>query len=35
MQPPQAGQIIRMESAPLDAGAPVMASAAVSVISVP
>src|SRR5580698_1981580 len=35
MQPPQAGQIIRMESAPSDAGAPVMASAAVSVISVP
>src|SRR5580698_3197241 len=35
MQPPDAGQIIRMESAPPDAGAPVMASAAVSVISVP
>ena len=35
MQPPQAGQVIRMDSAPPDAGAPVMASASVSVISVP
>src|SRR5580658_7880566 len=35
MQPPQAGQVIRMDSAPLDASAPVMASAAVSVVSVP
>jgi cell division protein FtsL len=35
MQPPQAGQVIRMDSAPLDTSAPVMASAAVSVISVP
>jgi hypothetical protein len=35
MLPPHAGQIIRMDSAPLDAGAPVMASASVSVISVP
>lgn len=35
MQPPQAGQVIRMESAPSDASAPVMASASVSVISVP
>src|SRR5271167_1863424 len=31
----QAGQVIRMDSAPLDATAPVMASASVSVISVP
>jgi cell division protein FtsL len=35
MQPPHAGQVIRMESAPADAGAPVMASASVSVVSVP
>jgi cell division protein FtsL len=35
MQPPRAGQVIRMESVPLDAGAPVMASASVSVVSVP
>ena len=36
MQSPQAGQVIRMESAPPDAGAPVMASVApVAVISVP
>jgi cell division protein FtsL len=35
MQPPQAGQVIRMDSAPLDTGAPVMASASVSVVSVP
>jgi cell division protein FtsL len=36
MQPPQAGQVIRMDSTLPDAGSPVMASAApVSVISVP
>jgi cell division protein FtsL len=35
MQPPHAGQVIRMDSALPDAGAPVIASAAVSVISVP
>ena len=35
MQPPQAGQIIRMDASTLDAGTPVMASAAVSVISIP
>jgi cell division protein FtsL len=35
MQPPQAGQIIRMDSATPDAGSPVIASAAVSVISIP
>jgi cell division protein FtsL len=35
MQPPQAGQVIRMDSALPDADMPVMASAAVSVISVP
>jgi len=36
MQPPQAGQIIRMDSALPEAGGPVMASAAaVSVVSVP
>ncbi len=35
MQPPRAGQVIRMDSTPLDAAAPVMASASVSVISVP
>ncbi len=35
MQPPQAGQIIRMESASPDATAPVMASASWSVISIP
>jgi cell division protein FtsL len=35
MQPPQAGQVIRMDSAPSDAGMPVMASASVSVISLP
>jgi hypothetical protein len=35
MQPPQAGQVIRMDSQPLDASAPVMASASVSVITVP
>jgi cell division protein FtsL len=35
MQPPHAGQVIRMDSAPLDASAPVMASASVSVVSLP
>jgi len=36
MQPPQAGQIVRMDSASADSGAPVVASAAgVSVISIP
>jgi cell division protein FtsL len=35
MQPPQAGQIIRMDSVLPDANTPVMASASVSVISVP
>jgi cell division protein FtsL len=35
MQPPHAGQVIRMDSPPLDTGAPVMASASVSVVSVP
>lgn len=36
MQPPQAGQVIRMETTLPDAGTPVMASAApVSVISIP
>lgn len=35
MQPPQAGQVIRMDSAAADAGAPIMASASVSVISLP
>ena len=35
MQPPQAGQVIHMDSALPDAGTPVIASAAVSVISVP
>jgi cell division protein FtsL len=35
MQPPQAGQVIRMDSTLPDANTPVMASAAVSVISVP
>jgi cell division protein FtsL len=36
MQPPQAGQIIRMESATPDSGMPVMASAnPVSVVSIP
>jgi cell division protein FtsL len=35
MQPPQAGQIIRMDSVVPDANAPEMASASVSVISVP
>src|SRR6202049_5342543 len=35
MQPPQAGQIIRMDSAPLDANAPEMASASVLVVSLP
>jgi len=35
MQPPQAGQIIRMDSASSDASTPVMASASVSLISIP
>ena len=35
MQPPQAGQVIRMDSATPDATAPVMASASISVVSVP
>jgi cell division protein FtsL len=35
MQPPRAGQVIRMESAPADANAPVVASASVSVLSLP
>jgi cell division protein FtsL len=35
MQPPRAGQVIRMDSALPDAGMPVIASASVSVISVP
>ncbi len=35
MQPPQAGQIIRMDAAPLDASTPEMASASVLVVSLP
>lgn len=35
MQPPQAGQIIRMESVSPDTSTPVMASASWSVISIP
>jgi cell division protein FtsL len=35
MEPPQAGQVIRIDSALPDAGTPVMASASVSVISLP
>jgi len=35
MQPPQAGQVIRMDSTSPDSGMPVMASASVSVISIP
>jgi cell division protein FtsL len=35
MQPPQAGQVVRMDSMPADAGPPIMASASVSVISIP
>jgi cell division protein FtsL len=35
MQPPQAGQIVRMDSAAADTGTPVMASASVSLISIP
>jgi len=35
MQPPQAGQVIRMDSAPLDASTPEMASASVLVVSLP
>jgi len=35
MQPPQAGQVIRMDSASPDSSTPEMASAAVRVISIP
>jgi cell division protein FtsL len=35
MQPPHAGQIIRMDSAAADTSTPVMASASVSLISIP
>ncbi len=35
MQPPQAGQIVRMDSAAAETGAPVMASASMSLISIP
>ena len=35
MQPPQAGQVLSMDSTPQDAGSPVMAEASVSVISLP
>jgi cell division protein FtsL len=35
MQPPQAGQVIHMDSTMPDASTPVMASASVSVVSVP
>src|SRR6202050_5251989 len=35
MQPPRAGQVIRMDSALPDAGTPVIAAAAVSLLSVP
>jgi cell division protein FtsL len=35
MQPPQAGQIIRMDSAAAETSTPVMASASVSLISIP
>jgi len=35
MQPPQAGQVIRMDSTSPDSGMPVMASASISVISIP
>src|SRR5579863_9460641 len=35
MQPPQAGQVLRMDSTQQDAGAPVMAEASVSVVSLP
>ena len=35
MQPPQAGQVMRMDSIQQDAGAPVMAEASVSVVSLP
>jgi cell division protein FtsL len=35
MQPPRAGQVMRMDSASSDSGTPEMASAAVSVISIP
>ncbi|HXZ42959.1 MAG TPA: cell division protein FtsL [Terriglobales bacterium] len=35
MQPPQAGQVIRMDSTSPDSGMPVLASASISVISIP
>jgi len=35
MQPPQPGQIIRMDSAAADTGTPVIASASMSLISIP
>jgi cell division protein FtsL len=35
MQPPHAGQIVRMDSAAADTSTPVMASASVSLISIP
>src|SRR5579885_2602650 len=35
MQPPQPGQIVRMDSAAAETGAPVMASASMSLISIP
>lgn len=35
MQPPQAGQVIRMDTSPADVNIPVMASASISVVSVP
>jgi cell division protein FtsL len=35
MQPPQAGQVVRMDSTSPEAGMPVLASASVSVISIP
>jgi len=35
MQPPQAGQVIRMDSPVTDAGSPEVASASLSVISIP
>jgi cell division protein FtsL len=35
MQPPQAGQVVSMDAASSDTGMPVMASASVSLISIP
>ena len=35
MQPPQAGQVIRMDAGAAESGTPVMASAAISMISIP